>query len=279
MFTRSKTMVGSGLIGIIIVVLALSIVSFAQTERVCQEITRFDSPEANQGVAVDSDYFYAITNRAISKYEKKTGKFIAQWGGPEDGPIIHLDSGAVVEGKLYCAQANWHDTPMVSSVEIWDTNTMEHIGTHSFGIHWGSCTWVDRYDGYWWATFANYNRVFGSSKTCYGNSYYTTMVKFDNNWQWLEAWVYPEEVIERCDTMSISGGSWGPDGLLYVCGHDLPELYAFKLPEAGSFLELVDIVPINNHGQGIAWDRSEPGTIYAISRPDKQVVVSKLKEQ
>jgi hypothetical protein len=28
--------------------------------------------------------------------------------------------------------------------------TMEHVDTHSFGIHQGSATWVDRHDGSWW---------------------------------------------------------------------------------------------------------------------------------
>jgi hypothetical protein len=31
-------------------------------------------------------------------------------------------------------------------------------------------------------------------------------------------------------------------------------------------LELVEIVPINIRGQGIAWDRSQPGIIYGILR-------------
>jgi hypothetical protein len=248
-------------------------------QRVCEETARFDAPEAHQGVAVDENYFYPVTNRAIGKYDKKTGKLVDRWEGPKDGPITHLDSGAVVDGKLYCAHANWHDWPMVSSVEIWDPKTMGHIGTHSFGIMLGSCTWIDRYDGHWWGVFANYSRVFGRDQRPYGNSYWTTLVKFNDNWQRLEAWIFPEEVIKRALPMSISGGSWGPDGLLYCTGHDNPELYSLKLPKAGSILELVEIVPINNHGQGIAWDRSDPGVIYAISRPDKQVVVSKLKKK
>jgi hypothetical protein len=37
-------------------------------------------------------------------------------------------------------------------------------------------------------------------------------------------------------------------------------------PKGGSVLELVEIVPINIRGQGIAWDRSQPGIIYGILR-------------
>jgi len=66
--------------------------------------------------------------------------------------------------------------------------------------------------------------------------------------------------------MSNSGGSWGPDGYLYLTGHDPAELYRVRLPKAGSVLEVVDIIPMNIRGQGIAWDRSQPGVIYGIIR-------------
>ncbi len=42
--------------------------------------------------------------------------------------------------------------------------------------------------------------------------------------------------------------------------------YKMTLPEAGSVLELVEVVPMNIRGQGIAWDRSQPGTLYGIVR-------------
>jgi hypothetical protein len=246
-------------------------------QKVFEEIARFDSPEAFQAVGVDESYFYAINNHAISKYEKKTGKLAGEWKGPKGGPVIHLDSGVVVDGKLYCAHSNYPQSPMVSSVEIWDTKTMKHIGTHSFGIHWGSLTWIDRYNGSWWTVFANYNQVFGASQMAYGNNRWTTMVKFDDNWQWQEAWVLPEKLIPKFEVMSNSGGSWGPDGLLYLSGHDPAEVYVMKLPEAGSVLQWIDTIPLNIAGQGIAWDRSEPGTIYGIIRSKLQVTASKLK--
>lgn len=41
-----------------------------------------------------------------------------------------------------------------------------------------------------------------------------------------------------------------------------------KLPKGGSVLELVDVLPMNIRGQGIAWDRSagNAGVIYGIIR-------------
>lgn len=88
--------------------------------------------------------------------------------------------------------------------------------------------------------------------------------------------MFPADVTEKIRPMSNSGGSWGPDGLLYCTGHDLPELYALRIPQIGSILELVETVPINILGQGIAWDRSKVGFIYGIRKKDKIVVVSKI---
>jgi len=247
--------------------------------RAFRELTRFDAADAHQGVAVDSRYFYTISTRAIGKYDKATGAQIERWEGMASGPIIHLDSGVIVNDTLVCAHSNYPGIPMTSSVEMWDAETLEHIGTHSFGIHRGSCTWIDRHDGYWWAVFANYNRVFGRSREAYGNSYWTSLVKFDDHWQWLESWVFPDSVIGRALPMSISGGSWGPDNVLYCTGHDREEVYVLALPEAGSVLTLLDIVSIPTAGQGIAWDRSNPGMLYGIDRSRKQVVRIQLTRE
>ena len=243
-------------------------------------VERFTIPEANQGVGVDENHFYAVDNRTIAKYDKQTGELVDMWEGAEDGPIIHLDSAVVLDGQLYAAHSNYSGLPMTSSVEVWDVATMEHVDTYSFGIDWGSFTWLDRHDGFWWGGFANYNRVFGNNQQAYGNKYWTTIVKMDDNFQRLEAWTIPEPILERFDDMSNSGGSWGPDGRLYITGHDLPEAYVMALPEAGSVLEWVGTVEVTNTGQGIAWDRSEPGVLYGIIRAaedaDNEVTVNRV---
>ena len=231
-----------------------------------QQIGEFNIPEANQGIGVDDKYFYAVDNQKIAKYEKKTGKLAGKWEGPKDGPIIHLDSAVVLDGKIYCAHSNWSQWPMTSSVEIWDANTMQHVGNHSFGINWGSLTWVDFYNGHWWATFANYDVPYGPNKTPYGHKAATQMVKFTADFKYLESWVLPKAILDKFEAMSNSGGSWGPDGFLYLTGHDPNELYKMRLPKAGSVLELVETIPMNIRGQGIAWDRSDRGVIYGIIR-------------
>jgi len=231
-----------------------------------EQIGEFTVREANQGVGVDAGHFYAVDNYAIGKYDKNTGKLVKKWQGDKKGPILHLDSAMVMDGKLYAAHSNYPQWPMTSSIEIFDAESMEHIGTHSFGIQWGSLTWADWHDGHWWMTFANYDRLLGPGKTPYGHKANTVMVKFTKDFQPVQSWTLPKAILDRFEDMSNSGGSWGPDGYRYLTGHDPAELYRVRLPKAGSVLELVDIIPMNIRGQGIAWDRSQPGVIYGIIR-------------
>ena len=230
------------------------------------QIAEFAVPEANQGVAVDDRYFYAIDNTTIAKYDKKTGALVKRRTQESGGRLIHLDGGTVLDGKIYCAHSNYPAWPMTSSLEIFDATTLDHVGTHSFGINWGSLTWVDRRDGFWWMVFANYDQPYGPNKTPYGYKANTQLIKFTSDFQMLEAWTLPASILDKFELMSNSGGSWGPDGFLYLTGHDPAELYQMRLPSTGSVLELVATLPMNIRGQGIAWDRSEPGVIYGIIR-------------
>lgn len=231
-----------------------------------EAVASFPAAEARQAAAVDGGSFYAINSRAIARYDKATGARIAAWAEAKDGPIVHLDSGVVVDGKLYTAHSNYPEWPMTSSVEIWDAATLKHVGTHSFAIDRGSLTWIDYRDGVWWGAFANYNRVFDRSPLAYGNKYNTQIVRFDAGWRVAEAWVLPPELLEKFGDMSNSGGSWGPDGRLWITGHDEPEVYALELPEAGSVLRWVGTASLDIAGQGIAWDRTQPGVIWGVVR-------------
>ena len=230
--------------------------------------------DAVQAVAVDARCFYAVNSRRITKHDKETGQPLCQWDGGERGPIIHLDSGVTSEGILYAAHSNWPAWPMASSVEMWDTETMAHVATYSFGIKLGSFTWLDRYNGYWWGAFANYSRVQKHQPLPYGHTYRTQVVKMDDAFRILEAWTFPDELLHRFDPMSNSGGSWGPDGRLYVTGHDQPEVYVMELPQAGSLLRWVATVRASGiEGQGIAWERGGDGpTLWGILRRERQVV-------
>jgi hypothetical protein len=253
-----------------------------------EQVGEFVVPEANQGVGVDDNYFYAVDNQTIGKYEKKTGKLVKKWIGDKKGPILHLDSAMLKDGKIYAAHSNYPEWPMTSSLEIFDADTLVPVASHSFGIQFGSLTWVDWKDGYWWMTFANYDRLLGPNKTPYGHKANTLMVKFTPDFRVVETWTLPKALLDRFEDMSNSGGSWGPDGYLYLTGHDPAELYRMRLPKSGSVLEVVDVIPMNIRGQGIAWDRTQPGMIYGIIRAtakekaaggDHKVTVFRFKEK
>ncbi len=236
-------------------------------------LAEFPAPEAGQGVAVDARYVYAVDNTTIAKYDKVTGTLVKRWVQEKDGPLVHLDGATVRDGKIYAAHSNYPQWPMTSSLEIWDAATLEHTGSHSFGINWGSLTWVDFRDGFWWMVFANYDQPYGPNKTPYGNKLNTQLIKFTPDFRMVEAWALPRSILDKFGVMSNSGGSWGPDGFLYLTGHDLGELYKMRLPAAGAVLELVATLPMGVRGQGIAWDRSDPGVIYGVVRatPEERV--------
>jgi hypothetical protein len=231
--------------------------SFATVAGTLTQTGEFTVPEANQAVAVDARYFYAVDNQAIGKYDKKTGELVKRWQGDKDGPILHLDSAMVKDGKIYAAHSNYPQWPMTSSLEVFDAATLKHLASHSFGINWGSLTWVDWHDGFWWMGFANYDRPFGPNKTPYGYKVATQMIKFTADFRPVEFWVLPKSILDRFEDMTNSGGTWGPDGFLYLSGHDPAEVYKMRLPKMGSVLELVEVLPMNIRGQGIAWDRSK----------------------
>ena len=232
------------------------------------ELHRFKASEANQGVAVDAQHFYAITNHAISKYRKDSGERIAGWEGAKDGRIKHLNAGLVLDGKLFCAHSNFPALPEESSVEIWDTTTMQPIDKHLFEKPPGSLTWVDRKDGAWFACFAHYKKTSDPAKSC--------VVKFNDQWQEQARWSFPTKLIERFAGMSSSGGSFGSGGHLFVTGHDAKELYVLDVPASGGELQWISTIPISAAGQAFAWDRSDDGVLYSIQRNTKEVIVSRI---
>jgi len=237
---------------------------------------RIRAPEARQAVAVDEGFYYVIGHHIIGKYDRETNRRVALWEGPEGGAIHHLNSGVIVDGRLYCAHSNYPGIPMTSSVEIWDAETLEHVASHSFGAVGGSLTWIDRHDGFWWAGFAQYT---GEKAEPGRDPSWTQVVQLDERWQRLQGWVFPPDLVEKFRPMSNSGASWGPDGLLYCTGHDNHEVYAMRLPQLGSTLELVKVVPVASFGQGIAWDRT-PGTgraLWGIVKARAEVVVTPME--
>ena len=234
-----------------------------------QELKRFKAEEAHQGVAVDDAHFYAITNAAIGKYRKDTGERVGVWKEAKDGHIKHLNAGLVLDGKLYCAHSNYPEMPMKSSVEIWDAQTMQHLESMDLTDAEGSLTWVDRREGRWYACYAQYAKTGDPAKT--------RIVTFDGQWKKLGELRFPGEMVAKFGKNSSSGGSFGPDGHLFITGHDAQELYVLDLPAKGDVLVWKTAIPISAYGQAFAWDRKEAGALYSIDRKTHEVIVSRLQ--
>lgn len=232
------------------------------------ELIRFKAEEAHQGVAVDADHFYAITNAAIGKYRKDGGERVGGWRGAGGGRIKHLNAGVVIEGRLYCAHSNYPEMPVRSSVEIWDRKTMQHLESIDLSAVGGSLTWVDRRDGWWYACFAQYAKTGDPAKT--------RVVRFDRNWKPAGEIRFPPEAVARFGRNSSSGGSFGPERHLFITGHDAPELQVLDLPVTGDAWTWKTVIPISAHGQAFAWDRGEPGVLYSIDRKTHEVIVSRV---
>jgi hypothetical protein len=233
-------------------------------------VRRIAVAEARQGVAVDDNHFYAISDRTIGKYDERTAALIARWDAGDDERIIHLNSGIVLDGKLYCAHSNYPAVPMSSSIEVFDAESLRHLHSHVFGVFEGSATWVDRHAGSWWVAFANYDGRGGQAGR---GPEATSVVRFDTSWRVESRYRFPQAVVERFGDRSNSGGAWGADGRLYTTGHDAAEVYVLQLPDKGDVLELVEIVAAGIEGQGIAWARSEPPRLWGIRKSTREVVV------
>lgn len=237
-----------------------------------QLVTRWPAPEARQGVAVDGRHFYAVVNSRIGKYRKTDGVKVGEWVGDRIA-IRHLNSCQVDGTELVCANSNFPQTPMASSVEFFDTKTMRHLRSVSLGVRDGSLTWIERHNGRWWALFANYD----PPRSHLGRTHRDTrVVLFDPNWAEVGGYALPETILEKLPPTSISGGSFGSDGLLYLTGHDAPELYVVRVPKQGPVLEHVATIAAPLEGQAWAWDRTADRTVYGITRRAGEVVVMKV---
>ena len=252
----------------IILFLSLIIVS-PSTAQVVEEFQRFAAPNATQAVAVDSLYIYSISNSRIVKRKKKDGQIVSSW----EGPLKHLNSGIILHDKLYCANTNFPESPMASSIEIFDPETLTHIDSHSFGIYAGSCTWIDWYKGHWYVMFVHYDEK-GKERDL--DASYSTLVEFDTSWRRTAGWIVPKKLVDHLRPMSISGGTFDNNGQIYVSPHHFNELYVLKFPKMGYELEWIYTLEVPFEGQGISWDPFRPNIIYGIHRKQREIIGVKL---
>jgi len=247
------------------------------------EITAtFPADNARQGVAVDAEAFYSVDNRRLVKHDKVSGTPVMQWpvAASDNNPLIHMDSGLVLNGRLYVAHSNYPDLPMTGSVEVWDSATFEHLASHEFPSPPGSFTWIDHDGDNWWGAFANYDLVIEGRDGPYGETRNTVIVKMTEDFRILSSWTLPQELVARLTPMSNSGGSWSQDGLLYLTGHDRDEIYVMRATESSPELEWIATVQVPAFaGQGIAWDRSadEP-LLWGIHRGALRVITIRMPQ-
>lgn len=93
-----------------------------------------------------------------------------------------------------------------------------------------------------------------------------------------QAYTFPRELTARFAPNSSSGGNWGPDGLLYVTGHDEREVYVLRLLSTGSVLEWVATIPAPIEGQAWGFDPAASRTLWGVRRSTREVVVARLTE-
>lgn len=232
-------------------------------------LQRIPAAEAHQGVAAGVRYVYAIANADIGKYDKTTGNRVLTWHG-DPAHFRHMNSCTLVGPELVCAASNYPATPHQSMIERFDADTLVHLGTTPLPQSPGSLTVFMRHRGHWWAIFANYD---GRGGVPGQDHRATLLVELDDDLHELRRLTFPDDVLARFAPRSCSGGAWGPDGLLYVTGHDRPELYALRVPETGTKLEHVATWPIPTNGQAIDWDPATEGTLWSIER-DETVMVA-----
>lgn len=232
-------------------------------------LAAYDAPEADQGVAADTTHFYAIDNTVIAKYAMASGDLVARWIGPAKGLIRHLNSCFAEDGTLWCANSNYSLTPMGSSVERFDTADLRHVASHSLGLmDEGSLTWFGRFGAGWIAGFAHYD---GNGGSGFKDHRYASVARFDGQWRRNGGWLMPDSVLQRMAPHAASGGAIGPDGLLYLLGHDRPEMYVLAQPSMGPTLIHVATISLEAEGQAFCWAPGDTRDIYGIDRRHKRV--------
>jgi hypothetical protein len=131
-------------------------------------------------------------------------------------------------------------------------------------------TWFDNYRGGWIAGFAHYDKNGGVPFKDHG---FSSVVTFDSTWRRTGGWLFPSSAIDRMAPYAASGGALGPDGWLYLLGHDRPEMYVVGRPVMGPTMIHLATIDLEAEGQAFSWATGESRTIFAIDRR-KQLVRS-----
>ncbi len=222
--------------------------------------TRFiASPDATQAAAVTNRHAYAISNTLVAQYDRNSGNLL---GTATAADALHLNSGFVRDGKIYCAHSNYPVEPHESDIRVFDPATRALTVFHRFESPPGSLVWCIQGGGNWWCCFAWYR----------DENARTVLIEYANGGldRELRRFTFPEEVVADWDGMSASGGIWDDDTLL-VSHHHYPVLYRLALPAEGTVLESIEALNCPFPGQGIAADPVTGGLV-GIDRQARRIV-------
>lgn len=245
----------------------------AQVMLVANTIRRIPAPEADQGAAVTSSHVFAIDNSTIAKYNLKTGVREGTWRDA-DQIIQHLNSCFADGDALWCANSNYPALPMGSSIEVFDTKSMTPAGTRSLGLRdEGSLVWFDRIKDGWLVCFAHYDGERGAG---FKDHRYASVITVDKEWRRTGGWLFPAGIVEKMAPHAASGGALGPDGLLYVMGHDLAEIYVLAKPARGPVLAHVATIAVEAEGQAFSFGPDGQRTIAAVDRRKGDILLIDL---
>ena len=81
----------------------------------------------------------------------------------------------------------------------------------------------------------------------------------------------PDSITRQMQPYAASGGALGADGLLYLSGHDKPEVYVLAAPRMGPKLIHVATISVDIEGQAIVWDDSAERVLVGISRSSREI--------
>lgn len=223
-------------------------------ERLAAEpLMTYPAPLAKQGVAIGPSGFFAVAETGIARHARRGGREVARWQSVGREGVAHLSSCVMTrERELLCGNSNFPSLPMAASLEWFNPATLAPLRTRSLGPTDGSLVWVDELAGGWLAGFAH---IEGRGGVPGRDHRFSRVSQLDPYWVEVQAWLLPDSVLEQLAPGGLSGGSVGPDGLLYATGNDRPEVYALARPSQGTTLVHVATIELGTAARAIGWDR------------------------
>ena len=129
----------------------------------------------------------------------------------------------------------------------------------------GFITSVDYHRGAWWVIFSFLKDLIEKTK----------LVMYDDNWNEMRSWTFPNKILTDISPYSISGCSW-KDDILYCTDFNKNKVYLFRAYETADTVTYMGTIPADLEGQGIAWDRSKEDILYGTRRQNNKVVIMRL---